>query len=130
MSQSIILKAFNNHFDEFISDIQTVFPDNKDILTAKNSISLLRKSNPKTLIALWNQHIVTKYAEKIEHGDIDFFIHKDYSDDIPSGSSSKSIMDAIDKFRQPIAEMNSEDQQKSMKYIQNLTGLTQKYFSM
>jgi len=39
-------------------------------------------------------------------------------------------MDAIDKFKQPIADMDFDNQKKSMQYIQNLTGLTQKYLEM
>jgi len=70
---SVILKAFNNHFDEFVADIQSIFPDNKDVLTAKNSLSMLRKTNPKTLIMLWNQYIVSKYDAEISLGDINFF---------------------------------------------------------
>ncbi len=110
---SVILKAFNNHFDEFVADIQSIFPDNKDVLTAKNSLSMLRKTNPKTLIMLWNQYIVSKYDAEISLGDINFFINKDYSTDVSSSSGSSAIMDAIDKFKQPIADMDFDNQKKA-----------------
>ena len=46
---SSILSAFNDHFIEFVNDIQNVFPTDPDILTAKNSIALIRKSNPTSI---------------------------------------------------------------------------------
>jgi hypothetical protein len=127
MSASIFLKAFNNHFDEFVADIRSVFPDNKDILTAQNALTVLRKGNPNILIGMWNQHIVTKYLEQIRASDINFFIHNDYSEDVQSAENANQIMMVIDKFRQPIADMEAEDQSKCMTYIQNLTELTMKY---
>ena len=45
-----ILTAFNDHFVEFITDVQTIFPDDRDVLIAKNSILAIRKANPTTLI--------------------------------------------------------------------------------
>jgi len=127
MSASVVLKAFNNHFDEFVADIQSVFPDNRDVATAQNALAMLRKGNPSILIGLWNQHIVAKYAEQIEAGNIDFFINYDYSQDVQDIADANKIMEYIDKFRQPIADMETENQKKCMKYIQNLTGLTQTY---
>ena len=76
MSQLGLLKAFNDHFGEFVDDVQRVFPDDTDILTAKNSILLVRKANPKILVRIWNHYIVSKYRQQIELGNIDFFINK------------------------------------------------------
>ena len=132
MSASIYQKAFNKHFDEFVTDIQSVFPDNKDIMTAKNALSMLRSGNPKILIGLWNQHIVSKYAAEIAAGNIEFFINKDYGEDLKNpevAENAAQIMTYIDKFRQPIADMDAVEQKKCMTYIQNLTGLTQKHFN-
>jgi hypothetical protein len=121
---SNILTAFNDHFIEFISDIQNVFPDDPDILTAKNSLIAIRKANPKMIVKIWNTFIVGKYKSEIEKGDISFFINKDYSQDIANSQNSDKIMDAINRLRAPISQMNLKDQSKTMKYIQNLTKLS------
>jgi len=127
-SQSSILTAFNEHFIEFISDIQAVFPEDVDILSAKNSLLMIKKANPKMIIKIWKTHIVDKYVEQIEKGDISFFINKDYSGDLSkSYFSSNKIMEGIDRLRNPIREMTSENQEKTMKYIQNLTKLSTLY---
>jgi len=117
---SNILSAFNDHFVEFISDIQLVFPDDVDLLTAKNSLLMVRKANPKMIIKIWKIHIVDKYAKQIEEGDLTFFMEKDYSNDI---SGNEKIMEGINRMREPIKNMSKDNQDKSMKYIQNLTKL-------
>lgn len=124
-----ILTAFNDHFMEFVSDIHNVFPEDPDILTAKNSFTTIRKVNPKLIIKIWNQYIVGKYRSVIEKGDIDFFVNKDYSQDLVGSDNSGKIMEAIDRLRNPVKFMNKEDQAKTMKYIQNLTKLATLYES-
>jgi len=135
MSSSDILKGFNDHFAEFLDDINRVFPTNSDILKAKTAINMIRKANPKMLIMAWQTFIVDKYMDVIEKGDITFFIDKDYRDDINKLSSSNqdktnNILDTINKLRGPVRDMNSDDQQKAMQYIQNLCQLSNLYKTM
>jgi hypothetical protein len=115
--------VFNNHFFEFVEDIENVFPNNSDIVVTKNSLLALRKTNPKLLVKIWGNYIVNKYETEIEAGDITFFINKDYSSDLSNMDYSDKITEAIDRLREPIKLMSKENQQKSMKYIQNLTKL-------
>lgn len=120
-----ILTAFNDHFFDFINDIQSVFPDDVDILTAKNALLVVRKANPKMIVKIWNTFIVGKYKSEIEAGNLDFFINKDYSSDVSSAANSDKIMESINRLREPIKQMNPENQAKTMKYIQNLTKLAE-----
>ena len=72
-----ILTAFNDHFFEFVNDIQEIFPDDHDLLVSKNSLMLVRKANPKMIVKIWNAYVVGKYKSEIEAGNLDFFINKD-----------------------------------------------------
>jgi hypothetical protein len=119
-----ILTAFNDHFMDFVSDIQSVFPNDPDILATKTALSTVRKANPKMIVKIWNAYVVGKYKSEIEAGNIDFFINKDYSGDVSSASNSDKIMDSINRLREPIKQMTPENQAKTMKYIQNLTKLS------
>jgi hypothetical protein len=121
---SNILTAFNDHFFEFVEDVQNVFPEDPDILTAKNAFLLARKANPKIILKIWKMCVVEKYRAEIESGDIEFFINKDYKNDISSSPYSDKITEAIDRLRNPIKLMETENQSKSMGYIQNLTKLS------
>ena len=127
---SIILTAFNDHFIEFVNDIINVFPEDTDILAAKNSFLLIRKANPKMIIKIWNKFVVDKYKDAIDNDDISFFINKDYSTDLNNAENSDKIMDAINRLRNPVKMMEPQDQKKVMKYIQNLTKLSILYNSL
>jgi hypothetical protein len=120
-----ILTAFNDHFVEFVSDVQSVFPDDPDVLTAKNSLLAIRKANPKMIVKIWKTFIVGKYKKEIEEGNITFFINKDYSQDVASSQYSDTITESIDRLREPIKQMAPENKAKTMKYIQNLTKLSE-----
>jgi len=125
----VILNAFNNHFNEFIEDIVRIFPEDKDVLMAKQSFILAKQANPKLIIKIWKSFIVEKYMNEINEGDIGFFINKDYSTDINSVNNSDKIIDAINRLRGPVINMSPMDQMNTMKYIQNLTKLNIAYFS-
>jgi hypothetical protein len=126
---SNLLTAFNDHFAEFIEDIQRVFPENHDITMAKNSLLAIRKANPKMIVKIWNSFIVGKYTDEINRGDIGFFINKDYATDLIYAENSDKIIEAINRLRGPIGQMTPGDQAKTMKYIQNLTKLSALYES-
>ena len=121
---SHILTAFNDHFMDFLNDIQSVFPNDSDILTAKNGLIAIRKANPKMIVKIWKTFIADKYKDEIVSGDISFFINKDYSGDIANSNNSDKIMESINRLREPVKNMTPEDQAKTMKYIQNLTKLS------
>ena len=81
-----LVTVFNDHFSEFVNDIHGVFPDDPDILTAKNALLTIRKANPKLLVKIWIQYVFSPYKNQIENGDINFIslyddihFHRDYS---------------------------------------------------
>ena len=119
-----ILSAFNDHFFDFLTDIQRAFPDDVDILAAKNSLLQIRKLNPKMIVKIWKTFIVDKYKTEIEAGSIEFFINKDYSSDVSAADNSDKIMSSINRLRGPVKNMTAEDQAKTMKYMQNLSKLS------
>ena len=123
MTTNNLLSVFNKHFGEFLDDVQSVFPDNTDILTGKNALLAIRKANPKLLVKIWVLYVVTPYKQQIESGDINFFLTKDYSTDLARNDNADKIMESIDRLRNPIKEMSPENQAKTMKYIQNLSKL-------
>lgn len=130
MDKQTLLKAFNNHFMEFVEDILRVFPDDTDIIAAKNGLISIKKANPKLVPTIWSQHIGGPYGAQIAEGDIGFFIAKDYTADISAISSAQSIASKIDVLREPVRSMGIENQKKVMRYIQNLTKLADMYVGM
>ena len=56
-------------------------------------------------------------------------MEKDYSTDLLNNNftGSDKIMDGINRLREPIKNMSKDNQEKSMKYIQNLSKLCKIY---
>ena len=127
MDKSQILKGFNDHFVEFVEDVERVFPDNNDISTVKESFIQMRKANPRLVIKAFNEYFLNKYRSEIESGNIDFFIKKDYNTDLSVVGDSDYILKKIDVLRNPVKNMNEEDQNKVIRYIQNLSKLCDIY---
>lgn len=126
-NKSTLMRAFNNHFFDFMADIITIVPDNKDLPVSQDSFMMIKKANPTALIKAWYSYIYVPYGAVISTGDITFFFEKDYSEDILHLANADNIMQIIDTLRQPIREMGEVNKSHSMKYIQNLTELSLAY---
>jgi len=128
MDKGTILKAFNNQFEEFVEDIEILFPDNNDIRTTKTALNMMRKANPKRLCDVWFRYIYTKYGDEINNGNIEYFLSKDYSNDLKMDEGSiNKVLEAIDKIRNPLRDLDTENKKKCLQYLQNLNQLSQIY---
>ena len=127
MDKKTTLRAFNDHFNEFVMDVLSVFPENTDIRSAKATLDLARRANPTLVIKIWFMYVYSPYAEKIDSGDLDFFIYKDYSDDLNGIPNSKDILSSVNALRDPIKEMSESNKAHSLKYVQNLCKLSMLY---
>ncbi len=124
-----ILKAFNNHFIEFLDDVLNVFPEDKNIKTAKYYISGVMKINPSIVVKAWHEYVVLPYSKQINDGDWSFFMTKDYEKDIGTSDqyNSEKVLGAIELIRNKACKMSQNNQGKIVKYIQNLSKLSIMY---
>ena len=127
MSRSILIKSFNFCFVDFLNDISSLYPLNKDIKTSLKSIELINRLNPSLVIKIWNSNIYIPYQSFIDAGDISFFIDKNYTEDLSSISNANDILLIIDRIREPISSMSDSNRNHTMKYIQNLSKLSAAY---
>lgn len=128
MNKKIILKTYINQFDEFLDDTLRLFPSDMDIRYCKTSFNLLKKTNPKMIIKTWKYYIVDKYKVQIENNDVDFFINKNYNEDLVDVSNSQYVVKTINRLKKPMAKMDRDNKNKCMKYLQNLSKLSELYF--
>tara|TARA_B100000767_G_scaffold176786_1_gene165162 strand:+ start:1920 stop:2312 length:393 start_codon:yes stop_codon:yes gene_type:complete len=127
MDKKQVLSAFNDQFKEFVEDIHLVFPDNDDIATVSETLIMLRKQNPRLLLIAFNKYVVERYRTHIEAGNINFFIDKDYKNDLSDVGTAKIILEKIDCLREPIREMKPDEQNKVVNYMKNLVLLSDLY---
>jgi hypothetical protein len=121
------LTAFNNQFLEFIEDILRLFPNDPDIIASKNSLLLVKRVNPRLIIMTWRDLIATPYQQQIEEGGIDFFLHKDYKEDLKNAPDVEKTLAIIERLRTPLRNLHDGDKDMAMKYITNLTKLSLMY---
>ena len=130
MSQPNYLTAFNNHFNEFVDDVEKVFPEDHTFRITKRAVFALSKINPLLTIQTWNSFITEKYYDDVMKGDPDFVIERDYTEDLMKSANPKKmdVLRNIEKIRGKVRLMKHENKEKAMKYIQNLTKLSKLYF--
>jgi hypothetical protein len=128
------LSVFNDQFFELMEDIIRLFPEKKGLKTTKQVFEASRKMNPKIIMEMLNLYLLKPYEEQILNDDFDFFINKDYTQDIailPRGealnSSDEKILKGIDSIRGPLSELPDEDKVKILQYYKNLIQLTSLY---
>ena len=130
MEKKDILTTFNNHIIDFFNDILVIFPEDNDLKVSQMSLVAIRKANPKLIISAWNRYISSKYTSEIEMGNIEFFINKNYTDDLKDIENSSTILAKIDTLREPIKQLSSENMKKTIQYIQNLSKLCNLYYQL
>lgn len=127
MSQPNLTKLFNNHLIEFLEDVIEIFPENVDLKTGLTMIEGLKFAKPKYLISIWKTSIVDLYEEQIMEGDKNFFINKNYDDDLAEENKNKVLI-IIDDVKKLMRETSEENRDKTMKYVQNLTKICKLYY--
>jgi hypothetical protein len=112
--KSTVLKTFNIQFFSFIDDVIKVFPDRDELVVGKRSFETIKRANPTIIIKIWFSHVYNNYRESIDNGDVEYFIQKDYQQDLKS-------------LRQPISEMDEVNKKHTVKYLQVLSKLSEMY---
>ena len=120
-----VVKIFNEIFFKFVNLISKTFPNDLDITIAKNKLYAIKKINPKLFIKIWKKHITDKYRDSIEEGNIDYFIEKNYSDDLNKVNNSERVMKCINRLREPIKKMDKSRQDMAMLFIQDLSKISE-----
>lgn len=127
IDKSLIMNTFNTQLFEFFDDIQLVVTEDLSIGRAKNALMIIKKINPSLIIKIWYKYIYSKYKTQIENNNIEFFMEKDYREDVEYLNKSDDIIKNIDNIKEPIKNMSKENQDKSFKYIKNLCVLSKLY---
>lgn len=128
---AIILKTFNKQLTEFIEDISQIFPGEKDVIVLSTFMKTVMYGKPRAIIDVWYKFISLKYNKEIENGEIEYFLNKDYSEDLQSAPGSSETLDTINKLRTTIklAFDQDENREKTIKYMQNITKLSNLYYN-
>ena len=121
MEKSDVVKAFNKHFMELWDDIVLIFPDDQDMKAARLGIRGLMTVSSNSIYKVYKNYVYDHYRLKIEEGDLDYFLNKQYDHDLRN--MDQSVLSKIDALRAPITKMGDGNKAKVIKYMQNLCAL-------
>ena len=118
---------------QLFDDILLVIPNDSDIIAAKVYVTGVKQANPKLILNSWYNAVTLKYKVQIDNGDFDFAINNDYNNDIKtyynqSSSDFKYFEKMIEKVRDIVKNLDDDNRQKLIKYVQNISNLTLLYF--
>lgn len=125
MEKSVsFLTAFNNQIDNFLDDLITVCPEEKEFKMLKNGISLVRKSNPRIILVQFVE-MIFPYKEQILLRNEEFFIVKDFHEDFTNVSSDyiSMITNKLKKIWE--SGITNSDKEKIWEYFQSLITLAE-----
>lgn len=126
-------KAFNNCLEEYLLFIVALFPDNVNIRAAYNSLLNTKKMNPTLVVKFWHGYVVAKYNDPIQKGDYEYFVNKEYTQDILNTSTdadiTNQIIKGIENMRKYIINMETSDKEKWIQYMKQLNNLSILYYN-
>ncbi len=128
MDKISLSKAFSTHFVEFLDEVTIVFPKNVKIRTFKTAVKQVKSVNPSQLIKTWYKVIAIPFKDEIYSQDYKFFESKDYSNELKNTKwDASDIYQFIDEMKRSSKIMSIENKKKSMKYLSNLTKMSEMY---
>ena len=125
--KSTILKLFNEHFFEFMDELSIIFPENLDIVASINLFKLTKSANVTLLIKIWYTYVESPYGDILRQDNLDYFLDKDYKDDLVNLPNAANALRGIDMLRKPIKETSQVNKDHSLNYIKNLCKMSVVY---
>jgi len=124
-----ILNVFLNHLIDFFDDLINVFPNDLDLKACREFIKTYRKINPKRIFETWDYYVLQKYRNHIEGENYNFFLEKNYNDDLIDASwdDMTNILNIIERIRYYLKDLEENNLKKTMKYLNNLIKLSDLY---
>ena len=106
--------CFNSKFDEFITDLKTLYPDDKDFKILKNSFNLLKIASENKPLELFIKY-GTSFEQHVKTKNENFFLEHDYDNVISQESNFTD--DLIKKLKSYWKDMNDQNKDIIWKYL-------------
>ena len=106
-----------------IDNQENINIDQPDVIIKKSAKGWRIDLNNSTLPSV---NLDEKYIEEINKGNWDFFINKDYTEDLQYTSSN--VVNVINDVKIQLRDTSNENKQKALKYVQNLCKICNLYY--
>ena len=131
MSKSIILRSFNTYYFDFLDRLIEWYPEHEELQVSKTTQEMFKKTNPTLIIKYWAAYVYKPYANAINEGNLEYFLNKDYNEDIQnapsSGIENSKMLEYIENVKDIIRIMDPLRQRFVIEYVQNLSKMSIQY---
>ena len=127
MDKKKIINLFIKHFNEFIEDIELIFPEDKEISLLKDFLKLYSMVNKTSLIDIWTRYVTIPYRSEIEAKNFNFFLDKEWDNDLRYTKQKDAISNKLSHIKNCIINMEETNKTKSLKYVENLIKISDLY---
>ena len=125
-----IVEIFNNKLNEFLNDLIKIH-DDSDLFAFKTSLKMLICVDSKKPIRMFNKHVSIPYSERIVNTDDEFFLEKDYMDDVESvGKDVDFNYGLVNKIKEFWKDMTDTNKEIVWKYLNLLVLLCDKFHKL
>lgn len=110
------VSCFNSRLDEFLKDLISSYPNDKDFLMFKqsfNMIKLVDDSKPAFLFKIYTM----KYVDQILQNDEKFFLDHDFKDELNSSDNDNFSSEMLVKLKSYWQTMSNENKTVIWKYL-------------
>lgn len=128
MDKEQILRIFDTKLSEFVKDLISIYPEDKDLYAFKNSIKLVNLVNDTQCITIFKEYVYEPYSDKILGKNEDFFLKHDFDKEKNTNQNFEFTNQLIAKIKGYWATMSSENKETIWKYFTLLLRLCEKYF--
>ena len=132
--KKFIQKAFIKHLKEFYDDLILLYPDNLELKTGRTWIKSLEFMNPSFIPKGWHNWVTKPYGKEILKGDLENMLNKNYIEDFKNYYGDKKTKKELNEYddwtleiKKQVKEMDKNNKEKSLKYLQNLCKLSNLY---
>lgn len=122
---SSYLSIFTTQMDEFATELTTMFPEDVDLKMALNMIKLMKRSNPRKLVDVF-QKFATSYRDQILKKDEQFFIQHDFNDLATKTNHQDYTFSLVTQIKSHWSEMSETSKSAAWNYLIVLFKLSDK----
>jgi hypothetical protein len=127
IDKSTAMRSFNTLFFSFLDLIIELFPGSGELIIAKRSFDSVKTMNVSLLVKIWYQYVYIPYSARIFEDNLDYFLDKDYNEDVSGLANSREIVVHIQSFKQKIKTMSHDNRLVSLDYLKSLCRLSKCY---
>lgn len=125
--RKVILRTFNGIFEDVVNYIMRSHPDNPHLLAAYSSFQSLSRTNDTILIKYWHKWIYLPYKDNLENGGVDFFLGKNYDEDVTGTKNAGIILHTIEQLRTTLQNMTLSEKEYIKEKLIHLNKLSDKW---